>query len=123
MTEQKIRTVILYGPYFKEFFQKQRQKVKDKILWTIRIVETQQLLSAEYFKHIEHTVGLYEIRVHHGGDAIRIFCFFDSGRLVVLGNAFHKKTQKTPAHEIERALKIKAAYEKENNPQNTRRIH
>jgi phage-related protein len=123
MTEQKIRTVIVYGHYFTDFFQKQRQKVKDKILWTIRIVETQPHLSAEYFKHIENTVGLYEIRVHHGGDAIRIFCFFDSGRLIVLGNAFHKKTQKTPAHEIEHALKIKAAYEKENNPQNTRRIH
>jgi len=123
MTEQKIRTVILYGHYFTDFFQKQRQKVKDKILWAIRIIETQPHLSAEYFKHIANTVGLYEIRVHHGGDAIRIFCFFDSGRLIVLGNAFHKKTQKTPAHEIELALKIKAAYEKENNPQNTRRIH
>jgi phage-related protein len=123
MTEQKIRTVILYEHYFADFFQKQRQKVKDKILWTIRIIETQPHLSAEYFKHIENTVGLYEIRVHYGGDAIRIFCFFDSGRLIVLGNAFHKKTQKTPAHEIEHALKIKAAYEKENKPQNTRRIH
>jgi phage-related protein len=123
MTEQKIRTVILYEHYFTDFFQKQRQKVKDKILWTIRIIETQPHLSAEYFKHIENTVGLYEIRVHHGGVAIRIFCFFDSGRLIVLGNAFHKKTQKTPAHEIKHALKIRAAYEKENNPQNTRRIH
>jgi phage-related protein len=31
----------------------------------------------------------------------------------VLGNGFQKKTQKTPKTEIEKALKIKAAYEKE----------
>jgi phage-related protein len=120
MTEQKIRTVILYEHYFADFFQKQRPKVKDKILWTIRLVERQERIPEEYFKHIENTKGLFEIRVQHGGNAFRIFCFFDSSRLIVLGNAFQKKTQKTPAHEIERALNIKATYEKENNPQNPR---
>ena len=42
---------------------------------------------------------------------VEIFCFFDEGKLVVLINAFQKKTQKTPKKEIEMALKIKAAYE------------
>ncbi|MFY7889342.1 MAG: type II toxin-antitoxin system RelE/ParE family toxin [Spirosomataceae bacterium] len=43
----------------------------------------------------------------------RIFCFFDDGKLVVLANGFHKKTQKTPKSEIEKALKIKHEYENE----------
>jgi DNA-binding XRE family transcriptional regulator len=43
----------------------------------------------------------------------RIFAFFDKGNLVVLGNGFQKKSQKTPKTEIERALKIKAEYENE----------
>ena len=33
--------------------------------------------------------------------------------LIVLGNGFQKKTQKTPKQEIERALKIKKEYENE----------
>jgi nitrous oxidase accessory protein NosD len=33
------------------------------------------------------------------------------GKLVVLANGFHKKTQKTPKSEIEKALKIKQEYE------------
>jgi phage-related protein len=40
----------------------------------------------------------------------RIFSFFDKGNLVVLGNAFQKKSQKTPKSEIEKALKIKEEY-------------
>lgn len=39
--------------------------------------------------------------------------FFDKGSLVVLGNGFQKKSQKTPKTEVERALKIKAEYESE----------
>jgi len=36
------------------------------------------------------------------------------GNLVVLGNAFQKKTQKTPRSEIEKALKIMEEYHNEN---------
>jgi len=62
---------------------------------------------------LEGTDGLYEIRVQQGSDIFRIFCFFDEGKLVVLANGFHKKTQKTPKNEIEKALKIKQEYENE----------
>jgi phage-related protein len=51
--------------------------------------------------------------VQLGGQIFRIFCFFDNGKLVVLANGFQKKTQKTPMKEIEKALKIKAEYERE----------
>jgi phage-related protein len=53
---------------------------------------------------------VYEIRVEVGGNIYRIFAFFDKGSLVVLGNAFQKKTQKTPKQEIEKALKIMEEY-------------
>jgi phage-related protein len=46
-------------------------------------------------------------------DIIRIFCFFETGKLVVLINGFQKKTQKTPKKEIAMALKLKAEYENE----------
>lgn len=70
----------MYGDYFADFFKKQRQKVKDKIIWTLRIIETQERIPIEYLKHLEGTDGLYEIRVKQGNDIFWIFCFFDEGK-------------------------------------------
>jgi phage-related protein len=114
MEEIKFRNIQLYKEYFSDFYNKQKQKVKDKILWTFKIVETLKQVPTDYLKHIEGTDGLYEIRVQTGSDIFRIFCFFDKGKLVVLANGFQKKTQKTPKTEIEKALKIKADYGNDN---------
>jgi phage-related protein len=113
MSEKKYRHIYLYKDYFTDFFNKQKAKVKDKILWTFRAVETLLIVPAGYLKHIENTDGLYEIRVQSGSDIYRIFCFFDEGNLIVIENGFQKKTQKTPKQEIDRALKIKKEYEQE----------
>ena len=110
---QKIRTIIFYKKYFREFFEKQRDKVKSKIIWTFDLIEEVIQVPEIYLKHIEGTDGLYEIRVQFGSDIFRIFCFFDEGQLVVLANGFQKKTQKTPRQEINKALKIKEEYESE----------
>lgn len=67
----------------------------------------------KYFDHMSGTKGLYEIRVEVGSNIFRIFSFFDKGNLVVLGNGFQKKTQKTPKQEIEKALKIMKEYKNE----------
>lgn len=110
MEENKIRNIFLYKDYFTDFYQKQKEKVKQKILWTFRVIETLPQVPTDYLKHIEGTDGLYEIRVQAGGDIFRVFCFFDEGKLVVLANGFQKKTQKTPKKEIDKALKIKTEY-------------
>ena len=52
MKEQKARNVFLYKNYFSDFFEQQTQKVKDKILWTFRLIETLQIVPKEYLKHI-----------------------------------------------------------------------
>jgi len=113
MKNEKIRTVFLYKHYFTDFYIMQNQKVKDKIIWTLKLIEIIQNVPEEYLKHLEGTDGLYEIRVQYGSDIFRIFCFFDKGKLVVLANGFQKKTQKTPKSEIEKAIKIKKEYEAE----------
>jgi phage-related protein len=105
------RTIIFYKDYFQDFFVKQQDKVKDKIIWTFDLIEELPRVPETYLKHIENTDGLYEIRVQQSSDIFRIFCFFDRGQLVVLANGFQKKTQKTPKQEIEKALKIKEDYE------------
>jgi len=109
----KYRTIVFYKGYFEEFFIKQRNKVKDKIIWTFDLIEELARVPETYLKHIETTDGLYEIRVQMGSDIFRIFCFFDNEKLIVLANGFHKKTQKTPKQEIDKAIKIKKEYENE----------
>ena len=94
MSEIKLRTVILYKDYFSNFFKKQRQKVKDKIIWTFRILETQKQIPTDYLKHLEGTDGLYEVRVQQASNIFRIFCFFNKGKLIVLANGFQKKHRK-----------------------------
>ena len=67
-------------------------------------------VSEKFLKHIEGTDGLFEIRIEVGSNIYRVFCCFDKGNLVVLFNAFQKKTQKTPKKEIELAEQLKAEY-------------
>lgn len=88
---KKQRTIIFYKDYFEKFFEKQRDKVKSKIIWTLQIIEEFERIPETYLKHIENTDGLFEIRVQQGSDIFRIFCFFDDGQLVVLTNGFQKK--------------------------------
>ena len=106
----RIRTVIFYKNYFNDFFVNQRQKVKDKIIWTFDLIEELHKVPETYLKHLEGTDGLYEIRVQLGGNIFRVFCFFDDQQLVVVMNGFQKKSQKTPKQEIDKALKIKKEY-------------
>lgn len=113
MNGQKFRTIFLYKDYFTDFYDKQKPKVREKIIWTFRVIETIQQVPEDYLKHMTGTDGLFEMRIQLGSDIFRIFCFFDEGKLVVLANGFQKKTQKTPKSEIEKALKIKREYETE----------
>lgn len=93
-----------------DFYESQVDNVQAKIEWTLQLIRTTQQVPEKYFRHMEGTKGLFEIRVEVGNNIFRIFSFFDKGNLVVLGNGFQKKTQKTPKLEIEKALKIKEEY-------------
>lgn len=108
------RQVIAYKNYFLDFYENLSGKVQVKIEWTLNLIRITQQIPEKYFKHLEGTKGLYEIRIEVGGNIYRIFSFFDKGNLVVLGNAFQKKTQKTPKQELEKALKIMEEYKNEN---------
>ena len=108
------RQVIAYKNYFLDFYEEQPDNVQAKIEWTLNLIRVTRQVPEKYFKHLEDTKGLYEIRVEAGSNIYRIFSFFDRGNLIVLGNAFQKKTQKTPKAEIGKALKIMEEYQNEN---------
>ena len=108
------RLVVAYKKYFLDFYENQPDNVQRKIEWTLNLIKVTRQVPEKYFKHLEGTKGLYEIRVEVGNNIYRIFSFFDRGNLVVLGNAFQKKTQKTPKQELEKAIKIMEEYQNEN---------
>lgn len=107
---ERNRYVIFFKHYFRDFFNKQSEKVQEKIDDVLFLITVAERIPRKFFKHIEGTVGLYEIRVEYQSNIYRIFCCFDEGNVVVLFNGFQKKSQKTPPIEIERALSIKKEY-------------
>jgi len=84
----KERNVIAYKTYFLDFYENQDDTVQRKIEWTLNLVRVTQHIPEKYFKHLEGTKGLYEIRVEVESNIFRIFSFFDKGNLIVLGNGF-----------------------------------
>ncbi len=106
----KIREIIAYKTYFEDFLNKQPIKVQNKIFKILEAIETLEIIPTNYLKLIAGSKGLYEARIQVGTNIWRVFCFFDSGRLVILLNGFQKKTQKTPISEIERAIRLMKEY-------------
>ena len=68
------------------------------------------MIPERFFKHLEGTDGIFEMRIKVGSDIYRIFCFFDQGQLIILLNGFQKKKDKTPRQEIIRAERFKKEY-------------
>jgi len=108
--EKRYRKIITHKHYFSEFYAVQNAKLKEKIKYVFETIETTESVPSKFLKHIENTHGLYEIRIEYQSNIYRVFCCFDKGKLVVLFNAFQKKTQKTPKKEIDLAIKLKEEY-------------
>ena len=100
----------MYGRYFLDFYERQTDKVKDKIDYVLELVKHEERVPKRFLKFLSGTDGLYELKISTMFKNIRIFCFFDEGRLVVLTNCFVKKTQKTPKKHLKLAIKLKQEY-------------
>jgi phage-related protein len=106
----KVRQVIYFKHYFREFFDSQTENVKSKIDYVLFLISVAERIPKKFFKYMEGTDGLFEIRIEFESNIYRVFCCFDEGNLVILFNGFQKKSQKTPKNEIDKALKIKNEY-------------
>ncbi len=104
------RNLLFFRNYFNEFFDTQKEKVKEKIDYVLFLITTAERIPKKFFSYVEGTDGLFEIRIEFESNIYRFFCCFDEGNLVVLFNGFQKKTQKTPRNEIDKAIKIKNEY-------------
>jgi phage-related protein len=110
-----IRTITAYKNYFIDFYKSQEPKVQEKIEYVLDLVRFERQVPKKFFKALENTDGIYEIRVITTFKSIRILCFLDKGNIVVLANCLVKKSQKTPRKEIKLAERIKKGYLKDKN--------
>ncbi|WP_326527601.1 type II toxin-antitoxin system RelE/ParE family toxin [Dokdonella sp.] len=106
---EQIRKLVFYKTYFFEFFEKQEEKVKEKIDFGLYLLQYVKQIPS---KHIGSTQekNLFYLRIKQGSNIFRIFFCYDSGKVVVIMNGFAKKSQKIPANEIGQAIKIKKEY-------------
>ena len=100
----------MYKTYFKEFYISQPKAVRDKINYSLYMIETLKIIPSKLFRYIEGSDGLYEIRAEYGGNIYRVFCCMDVDSVVVLFQGFQKKSQKTPSKEIKMAERLRREY-------------
>ena len=114
------RTVIFYKTIegrcpVKEFLDSLDGKAAQKIVWVLNLLEDLDNIPSLYFKKLTGSNGIWECRIKYGSNIYRIFFFILDNSSVVLTHGFIKKTQKTPASEIERAEKYKNDFIKRGN--------
>ena len=92
-----------------EFILEQDFKMQAKLFMALEFLEERgPMLREPFSKPLGE--GVFEIRAKQGSNISRVLYFFVVGKKVILTNGFVKKTQKTPAREIEKAKKYRAEY-------------
>ncbi|MDE0024738.1 MAG: type II toxin-antitoxin system RelE/ParE family toxin [Spirochaetaceae bacterium] len=84
-------------------------KVVQKVIAVIELVETVPIVPAKYFRKLVGT-ELFEFRIRWERNIYRLLCFFDRNNTVVITHGFMKKTQRTPRREIDRAERYRRDY-------------
>ncbi|MFT8866189.1 MAG: type II toxin-antitoxin system RelE/ParE family toxin [Lacticaseibacillus paracasei] len=101
---------------FMEFYHALPKKERARLDSVITKTSTYGLLIAakqEWIKKLD--VNLFELRSKTGSNIQRALYFHVEGNRFVITHGFTKKTQKTPAAQIDRAKRIRAEFEKEEN--------
>jgi phage-related protein len=83
-----------------EFLESLSDKQVDKILWVLRLIKQLDRIPVEYFKKLENTNDIWEVRASSGKSEFRLLGFLHKSNFIVLTNGFRKKSQKTPKMEI-----------------------
>lgn len=109
------RRIVAYGSSFINFYQSQDLRIQKKIDYVFDLVKFEKNIPLKFFKHLDSSDGIYEIRVITSFKSLRFLCFFDSGDQVVIANCFIKKSQRTPQREIVKAERLKKEYLKNKN--------
>jgi phage-related protein len=96
---------------FEEFIASLPPKDAAKLLAVIQNTEIHGItiaISMKWVKKLED--DLYELRSKQGSDIQRVIYFHKMGAQYLITHGFTKKTQKTPANEIEHAREMRRRY-------------
>jgi phage-related protein len=110
---QKIRELYFYDEEFVIFLDSQPLAIRKKFNKIFKFIQEIDRVPINYFKKIQNSHGLYEIRISLGTNIWRVFCFFEANRIVVVLNGYLKKEMRTSPREIERAIKLMNRYYEE----------
>lgn len=96
----------------KRFLDSLPKKHQNKVYYNLNVVSAGSK-DPRLFKKLEGH-DIWEFRTEYEGYAYRLLAFWDKQRrsMVVATHGFHKKSQKTPPKEIERAIKLRNEYYK-----------
>jgi phage-related protein len=80
---------------------------RDKILALIGRIAESGVPRNEQKCRVFRELDVFELKTTGG---VRVFAFYDKGRVIVCSHGFLKKSQKTPKNELNRAVAIRAEY-------------
>ena len=90
----------------KEFINSKKQSNRLKLFAIIDYLQEMGVnLPRPYSDYLSD--GIYELRVKLSGNEIRTLYFFCYENYIVLTHSFHKKTDKVPENEINKAIEYK----------------
>jgi len=94
-----VREIIFYKTVnnkipIEEFLESLSDKQTEKILWVLRLIKQLDRIPIEYFKKLESTNDIWEIRASSGKNEFRLLGFWYKSKFIVLTNGFRKKSQK-----------------------------
>jgi phage-related protein len=102
-------------PSAKEYIDGLSHKMQAKIVRAVELLKNfGYQLHEPHAKTLKNADGLKELRVKLATDICRIFYFHYRGRIYVATSGYTKKADETDRNEIERALRIKNAFLREN---------
>ena len=93
-----------------EFLDSLSPRLAEKVTWVLGLIEELEIVPLQYFKKLEGSSNLWEVRASVGRESVRILGFLHRSRLVVLTHGFLKKSQRLSRRDIELAEKRKADY-------------
>lgn len=108
MDRQKLKIVLMDEAT--GFLRALPDKAKKKVTFNLLKVEG-GIIDKELFKKLDNT-DIWEFRTLFNGICYRLFAFWDTEKdtLVIATHGIIKKTQKTPAREIQKAETLRKQY-------------
>lgn len=87
--------------------------MRAKVFGRLELLEEHEpALGMPFSRHLDD--GIFELRTVQRSNITRVLYFFVAGGEIVLTHGFVKKTQKTPAREIERAKRMREDWRSRN---------